>query len=286
GSGSSGNVFVKDLQTGNLVLVSNGLGGAQANSASSGQDISADGRFVAFASHASNLVAGDTNGFQDVFVKDLSTGALTRVSTATNGAQANSTCLAPSISGDGRYVTFVSIADNLVPGDSAHTDAFVKDLLTGATTLVSTNSAGVAGNGTSIAASISADGRYVVFKSDASNLVANDNNGAPDLFRKDLQTGATVLVSAAADGALSDADATNHGIFVLNGSSLGGVSADGRYIAFSSLATNMVPGDNNNQVDVFVKDMVTGAISLVSSSSAGVQGNDGSNGCAISANGR
>ena len=132
---------------------------------------------------ASNLVPGDTNGTYDVFVKDLQTGAITRVSTDANGGQGNANSYTPSISADGRYVAFTSYASNLVPGDTNGTsDVFVRDLQTGAITRVSTDADGDQGNSTAGGISISADGRYVAFNSDASNLVPDDTNGAYDVF--------------------------------------------------------------------------------------------------------
>jgi Tol biopolymer transport system component len=155
----------RDLQTGVITRVSEDAAGAQGNWSSDNPSLSADGRFVAFQSIASNLVAGDTNGTGDVFVKDLQTGAITRVSTEGAGS--------PSISADGRFVAFASNADNLVPGDTnGFTDVFVKDLQTGAITRVSLDAAGAQGNSHSSSPSLSADGRLVAFWSYANNLVA------------------------------------------------------------------------------------------------------------------
>ncbi|HMJ31064.1 MAG TPA: hypothetical protein VK512_20330, partial [Xanthobacteraceae bacterium] len=185
----------------------------------SGPSISADGRYVAFRSDASNLVPGDTNGTGDVFVRDLQTGAITRVSTNASGDQGNSASGDPSISADGRYVAFYSSASNLVPGDTNFlADVFVRDLQTGAITRVSTNASGVQGNGgehpsvSSWSPSISADGRYVAFDSYASNLVPGDTNGYADVFVRDLQTGAITRVSTNASGDQGNSFSSNPSI--------------------------------------------------------------------------
>ena len=246
-------VFVKNLGTGTLARVSTDAGGAEANDTSGGfgftdsAAISADGRFVAFSSSATNLVAGDTNGQQDVFLKDVATGAITRVSTAADGTQADGGSLGAAISADGRYVAFTSDATNLVGGDTnAATDVFVKTVANGAITRASTDGNGVEGGAESFGASISADGTRVAFVSNAANLVAGDTNGTPDVFVKDLPSGATVRASTAADGTQ-----TGDG-FSYNAS----ISSDGSRVAFTSLSSDLVAGDTNNRPDVFVTDTV------------------------------
>ena len=279
-------IYLKDLESGEVVRVSASADGTPANGNSFFPNPSADGRHVVFESDANNLVPGDTNGSGDVFVKDLLTGAVTRASTASNGAQGNAWSGNPDISANGRFVVFSSNAGNLSGADGEpFADIFVKDLRTGATTLVSAASDGTAGNGASRESVISASGRYVVFRSDATNLVAGDDNGGPDLFRKDLLTGDIVLVSSASDGTPASL-LENPDYFQLNGSTLGGVSADGRFVVFNSVADNLVAGDTNHEIDVFVKDLLTGATTRVSTASGGAQANSGSNGCGISADGR
>jgi Tol biopolymer transport system component len=197
---------------------------------------------VAIWSSADNLVPDDSNGIGDVFVKDLQTGAVTLVSADASGNQGNAESEEPNISADGRYVAFMSVADNLVPGDvNGSRDVFVKDLQTGAITLVSADASGIQGNNVSEGSSISADGRYVAFVSDADNLVAGDSNGVADLFVKDLQTGAITRMSTDASG--SEGNAFSHDA---------AISADGRYVTFFSEADNLVPGDTNGVADVFV----------------------------------
>ncbi|MBM6579823.1 PD40 domain-containing protein [Microvirga sp. BT689] len=243
-----GDIFRKDLLTGEIILVSTAANGAQTiDGDSSYAGISADGRYVVFRSEATNLVAGDTNGRWDIFRKDLLTGEIVRVSTAAGGVQADEDAFGPQITPDGRYVVFTGDATNLVPGDTnARPDIFRKDLLTGEIVCVSTTATGAAATGGgSSDAQVSADGRYVVFESSATNLVTGDTNGASDIFRKDLITGEIVRVSTAAAGTQN-----------LDGSSNAQISPTGRYVVFESSADNLVPGDTNGNNDIFRVDLV------------------------------
>ena len=263
---------------GDTTRVSVDSSGAQANNYSRFPAISADGRYVAFESEASNLVAGDTNGTGDVFVHDRQTGATTRVSVDSSGVEANGSSEASAISGDGRYVAFSSYASNLVDGDTnGMVDIFVHDRQTGATTRVSVDSGGAQANdnSSSFHVAISWDGRYVAFQSDASNLVAGDTNGTGDVFVHDRQTGLTTRVSVASGG--TEANASSSGP---------DLSDDGRYVAFSSSATNLVSGDTNSKADVFVHDLQTGATTRVSVDSTGVEANMGGGSAEISGDGR
>ena len=178
-------VFVHDRQTGQTTRVSLASDSTQGNGDSYSPSISADGRYVAFRSSASNLVSGDTNGTSDIFVHDRQGGGTTRVSVASDGTQGNGDSYSPSISADGRYVAFMSAASNLVSGDTCCSDIFVHDRQSGQTTRVSVASDGAQGNNHSWYPSISADGRYVAFHSYASNLVSGDTNSAPDVFVHD-----------------------------------------------------------------------------------------------------
>ena len=271
-------VFVHDRQTGQTTRVSVASDGTQGNgeSHSGSSAISADGRYVAFSSVATNLVPDGTNGAKDVFVHDRQTGQTTRVSVASDGTQGNSISFDPSISADGRYVTFVSWASNLISGDTnGCNDIFVHDRQTGQTTRVSVASDGTQGNNVSFYPSISADGRYVAFYSDASNLVPDGTNGAKDVFVHDRQTGQTTRVSVASDGTQGNDNSFDPSI-----------SADGRYVAFVSYASNLVSGDTNGGVHVFVHDRQTGQNTRVSVASDGTQGNSVSLDPSISADGR
>jgi len=251
--------------------------GRQANGPSGDPAISANGRYVAFYSAATNLVTGDTNGFADVFVRDLRKHRTLRVSVTSRGRQAG--CNAggcestePALSASGRYVAFESSATNLVAGDTNRlADVFVRDLRTGRTQRVSVSSSGRQAGGDrtnngSNAPVISANGRYVAFHSYASNLVAGDTNRLPDIFVRDRKTRKTIRVSVSSSG--RQADQENLGSAA--------ISADGRYVAFTSLATNLVAGDLNDITDVFVRDLRTGTTTLASLGAAGNQGDDAS----------
>jgi Tol biopolymer transport system component len=280
---SGRDVFVRDRLTGRTERVSVSSSGAQGNSWSAEPSVSADGRFVAFTSWASNLVPGDTNATAgdpwsgcDVFVRDRLTGRTERVSVSSSGAQGNDWSYSPSISADGRFVAFKSFASNLAPGDTnVVRDVFVRDRLTGTTERVSVSSSGAQGDGGSGFASISADGRFVAFESSASNLAPGDTNACYDVFVRDRLTRATERVSVSSSGAQGN-----------SWSAEPSVSADGRFVAFASWASNLVPGDTNGAYDVFLRDRLTGTTQRVSVSSSGAQANGGSGSASISADGR
>jgi Tol biopolymer transport system component len=265
-------------QSGQTSCVSVDPLGAPGNDVSGyfGMSISADGRYVAFWSYATNLVPGNTNAYSDIFVRNRQTGTTERVSIDSAGVEGNNASLSPSISADGRYVAFQSYATNLVPGDTnGYPDIFVRDRQSGLTSLVSIDSAGAQGNGGSYSPSLSADGRFVAFWSEASNLVPVDANGTRDIFVRDRQSGRTSLVSVDSTGAQA------------NGESLSpSISADGRFVAFESRATNLVPGDSNASRDVFVRDRQGGVTTRVSVDSAGAEVVYDSTGPSISADGR
>ena len=240
-------VFVHDRQTGQTTRVSVASNGTEGNDRSSAPTISADGRYLAFNSDASNLVSGDTNDQGDIFAHDRQTGQTTRVSIASDDTEGNSSSATPAVSVDGRYVAFQSFASNLISGDTnGQGDIFVHDRQTGQITRVSVASDGTEGNNFSgFSPAISADGRYVAFHSYASNLVSDDTNGRPDVFVHDRQTGQTTRVSTASDGT----EGNNHSLFYYPA-----FSADGRFVAFYSTASNLVSGDTNGMGDVFVHD--------------------------------
>ena len=257
--------------------VSVSTGGGQANDGSFDPALSADGRFVAFYSRASNLVPGDTNGFDDVFVRDRRQGRTERVSVGPGGVQGDADSYGlPAISADGRFVAFVSGATNLVPGDTnGFVQVFVRDRQTGTTQRVSVGPRGAKGDADSFDPAISAGGRFVAFTSWASNLVPGDTNDTTDVFVRDRQTGTTRRVSVGPRGVQGDA-----------GSYGPALSADGRFVAFQSSATNLVPGDTNGAGDVFVRDRRTRRTERVSVSTGGVQSDRSSGSAAISADGR
>jgi Tol biopolymer transport system component len=236
-----------------------GSGRQQANGVSLEPAISADGRFVAFTSGATNLVPGDTNNTTDVFVRDRMLQVTRRVSVGAGGQQANGLSLEPAISADGRFVAFRSRASNLVAGDTNNArDVFVRDLVAQVTTRVSVGPAGQQANGNSLRPAISAHGRFVAFASKASNLVAGDTNHGIDVFVRDRVAQVTRRVSVGPAGQQA------------NSSSIGqAISAHGRFLAFTSSASNLVPGDTNNATDVFVRDRVAQVTRRVSVRSGG-----------------
>ncbi|MCL4472921.1 MAG: hypothetical protein M1455_03125 [Actinobacteria bacterium] len=309
---TTADVFVKDTQTGAISLVSKSTLGAKGDGDSGGAAVSADGRYVAFFSYATNLSTADQDFVADVFLRDTQLGITTLVSSSTDGAvKGNSNSVRPSISADGRYVAFESDATNLVPLDNnndtdvfrkdtqthetrrvslasngnqvvddsfepsisadgnlvafssqsgmgtgdpdAIIDIFLKNMQTREVTLESTSPAGVKGNAASSAPAISANGRYVAFHSDADNLVAGDNNDARDVFRKDTESGATTRISISSSGS----EATG-------ASEDASISDNGRYVAFESGADNLSDSDGNGNFDIYSKDTVTGATDLIS----------------------
>jgi len=234
--------------------------------------LSSDDRWVAFVSQATNLVPNDKNARTDIFVRDLAGSAIVRVSVDSSGGEANNDSIEPSISADGRFVAFWSLADNLVAGDTnQRQDVFVHDRDpdgngifdegNGATTRVSVDSNGVEGNSGSISPSISADGRFVAFLSAATNLDSADTNSSTDVFLHDRATGTTRLVSVSLGGAGGNSYSVRCHL-----------SADGNFVAFSSQASDLVAGDANQRLDVFVRDLVNGTTVLASVDTSGAQG--------------
>lgn len=239
-------MFVHDRQTDTTTLVSVATDGTQANSASGGTQVSDDGRYALFASSATNLVSNDTNGYSDLFIRDLHSGTTERVSVATDGTQANNHVSGlGQISDDGRFVLFVSRATNLVQnGTNGNLNLFVRDLQSGTTEQVNVASDGSQANDHATDELMSVDGRFVFFYSRATNLVSNDTNGQTDLFVRDLQAGTTERVNVASDG--SQASGTSVHVKI---------SDDGRYALFGSTASNLVSDDTNGEFDLFVRDL-------------------------------
>ena len=252
--------FAQQILRGSL-----GEGGVEGDGGCDASALSADGRFLAFGSVADNLVDGDTNGVEDLFVRDLQTGAIERVTVASSGTQANGPSYRPSLSADGRYVAFESAATNLVAGDTNHhTDIFVRDR-TAQTTVVASVGSGGLSNGESQFARISSDGTIVGFASSASNLVAGDTNGFVDIFVRDLVASTTVCASVGPSGALGNGD-----------SGYPSLASGGGAIAFYSHASNLDPNDKNIFADAFVHDLASGTTTRVSVSSSGAGGNSDS----------
>lgn len=260
-----GDSFVHDRLDGTTVRVSVDSSGSEANGESLRPVISADGQVVAFESSARDLLPGDilgrpadSNQARDIFVRDLAAGTTTRVSVGSDGAQGAADSVRPSISADGRYVAFHSAA-RLAPADrNAARDVYVHDRSTGETTLVSEGAVTTERAFGSFSPSISADGRYIAFWSNATGLVPDDDNGASDIFVRDMQTGRIEKVSQSDGGEAGDDDSSDPSI-----------SPDGRYVAFWSLAANLVPGDDNGFRDVFLADRQESLVTRASVASDG-----------------
>ncbi|MCA1682433.1 MAG: hypothetical protein LC685_00265 [Actinobacteria bacterium] len=274
------NIYVFDFQTGRVSLISNNASGPLEDAPSTTPAISADGRVVAFASKATNLVRGTPKQKSDIFVR-TGRGAVRLVSVAFGGRQPDGGSTQPSISADGRYVVFTSAADNLVAGDdNSESDIFIADLTTGAIRRVSVNSRGGQANGASVNPSISENGRYVSFTSTAANLVPHDRNHVADVFVHDMVTGSTRRVSVASNGHAQNASVG------APFSQVSSLDAAGQYVVFDSDATNLVRRDRNGHTDVFRHSLVTGQTWLVSQGLTSKQSDNDSFSPAISANGR
>jgi len=281
-------IFVFDSQTLNTRRVSVNSIGEEANYDSSSPTISANGRYIAYASYADNLVSGDNNGLADIFVFDTQTLNTTRVNVSSTGQEATNNNFSdgasgsPSISNDGRYIAYESYADNLVLNDTNNSaDIFVFDTLSKQTTRVSVTGNGQQADSNSTSASISGDGRYITFESEATNLVPGDTNGLPDIFVFDILSKQTTRVSVTSTGIQATGGIT--------GSYSPSITKDGRYIVYVSETTNLVPGDTNGRSDIFVFDTLskqTTRVSVNNSNQQAIGGLDGSASPSINNDGR
>ena len=275
--------FIKNLATGVVTRVSTNAAGVEGNGQSLQPEFSPDGGRVLFYSVASNLVAGDTNGIFDLFIKDLATGAVTRVNTDSAGGQA----VIPNPNGpyhfsfahfspDGTKVVFDTGAANLVPGDTNGTqDVFVKDLVSGSLTRINTTAAGAQTSGSQTGEALfSPDGTKLAFNTNASDLGPADTNGVTDVYVKDLLTGAVTRVSTDSAGAEADGQSMDQAFL-----------PDGSGLLINSYADNLVVGDTNGAPDVFLKDLTTGAMTRISTDAAGSQLDTRSTGGSVSADG-
>ena len=265
-----GDIFVRDRWFGTTRRVSVASNGAQSNGYSDAPSISADGRYVVFQTDATNLVPNGPPG-SNIYLHDTSTGRTELISAAFDGSGADQGSYEPSVSRDGRYVAFMSTATNLIAGYvGRHRSVYVRDRAAGRTTLVS--------EGWAYSVVVSADGRSVAFDTDA-RMSPEDVNGSQDVYVRDQTTGVVELVSV-----------TPAGFSGLYGGSSPSLSADGRYVAFSSRSPNLVPDDSNGTDDVFVRDRHARTTSRVSLDASGRQiawGGQGAQfGPSISADGR
>jgi hypothetical protein len=274
---TNGDIYVKDLSTGELTLASTSDAEAKGNAFSYEASLSADGSSVTFLSMATNLDPSDTDSVPDVYVKNLATGDLTLASTSDTGTKGNGESFQTFLSSDGARVVFNTFASNIDPADNdSSSDIYVKDVLTGDLTLASTSDTGIKGNANSGGGVLSADGTKVAFSSDATNLDPSDADSFSDIFVKDLTTGDITLASTS-DSGRKGKDAASF---------QPSLSGDGTKVAFDSFASNLDPADKDSIQDVYVKDLATGDLTLASTSDTGVKANgDGSTTPHLSANG-
>ena len=275
-SNASNDLFLRNLQTGTVQLISCDSSGAQGNAVSSQASLSADSRFLAFTSQANNFSETDSSANQDIYIKNLQTGQLVWASATAQNSQSNGDSQHPSLSGNGNLVAFDSLASNLSGIDTNNkSDIFLKNLKTGELRLISTNQQGAQGNGHSSHPLLSSDGRWLAFESDASNLVVGDTNGKRDIFIKDLQTGLIERLNLSSNGQQDNGNAH-----------LEAMSANGRVLAFSSDGDNLSAGDSNRQRDIFIKNRDKAGVERVSLDSAGQQANGASHDADLSSDGR
>jgi Tol biopolymer transport system component len=273
-------VFVRDRRTHATKRVSLSSSGAQANDDAFDPAISGGGRYVAFFAAATNLVAHDTNGVADIFVRDREQRRTIRANVSSAGVQANGFSSSPSISADGRAVVFSSLASSLVPHDTnGLEDIFLRNTRTHKTSRVSVSSTGAQANGESTVTdnttAVSQNGRYVVFQSLASNLVSSDSNGAEDIFIRDRKARTTRRLSVGPANTQANAPSYN-----------AVVSASGRFVIFTSEASNLILGDGNGTSDIFVRDRKLHTTRRVSVGTGGTEANSSSSDSGISSNGR
>ena len=252
-------IYRKDMVSGDVLLVSKASDGTQANANCFGGGISADGRFISFTSAASSLAPGETNPKEDVFVKDVVSGSIFRVSDRPDGTPINAD-VTGYINGDGLSVVLQTSAALMQSDTHAGDDVYVKYLGTGKLALASLSESGRLGNHqTCDTAGSSQDGRFIAFSSTSDNLVPGDTNLAADIFVKDMRT-----------GYLSRASVSSSGLQANKGCIRGAISADGRFVLFTTAASNLVSNDTNGKVDAYLKDMFTGECRLISVNLSGV----------------
>lgn len=263
-----GDIFLFDTQTETIERISVDSSEAQVDGQSRYPRVSEDGRYVVFDSGATNLVAGDTNGVFDVFLRDRTLGNTTKISTGLLDAEGDGASTLPHISPNGRYIVFSSAATNLVSGDTnGFMDVFWYDTQTDTMELITVDSNEVQSNAHVLNANafVSEDGRYVVYQAEATNLVSGDTNIKTDIFLRDRTLGTTERISVDSDEAQ-----------VNNESWYPSITTDGRYVAFYSSATNLVLGDTNGFTDIFVRDRTDGETVKVTIAENGDESDDDS----------
>ncbi|MHB8513296.1 MAG: TolB-like translocation protein [Actinomycetota bacterium] len=316
--GETQNVYVRDRLLHTTTLVSKGMNGFPANGISTYAEISADGRFIAFDSDASNLVPNDTNNSTDVFLWNRMTQTIKRISVSVNGQQANADTsryngnkgsFIDCLSADGRFIVFHSTAQNLIPGlGNGVENVFELDRVSHKLLLVNVSSRGEQADGDSsndgwIAGQcVSDDGRFVAFNSTADNLVPETGSPFDDVYVRDTVLGLTERASVSSTGERPDdgfnpqqnrrstdftplfwnIDQTAVQGWLPYGYSM---TPDGRYVCFESVATNVVPGDSDSVMNTYRHDRATGTTMLFSVASGGAHGPGDSFGCSMSGSG-
>ena len=270
--------FIHNMATGNTDLISKNVSGTISNGYTETPDITFDGRYVVFSSYATNLVTSPsvTSG-NHIYLKDLSNGTVKLLSQSSTGSVANADSWNPRISCEGRTVVFQSYANNLVSGDTnnpslSKSRIYVEDLLNGIDPVYITGT----GNDNMVYPSVSCNGNYVGFSSDASNLVSGDTNSSQDTFIFDRNTSTIERISI--NSSSTQGNDSSYG--------LPGISNDGRYVVFSSDATNFASGDTNGVVDIFLRNREAGTTELLSRNSGGTISNGNNSGADLSSDGR
>jgi len=260
---STWDIFLRDRQQATTRRISLAVDGTDANDTSLEPVISADGSIIAFTSSASNLVASDVNGSSDVFIYNVTNHTIQRVSTDSSGNEADGDSRMADISQNGRFVVFESTAANLVAGDNNQvSDVFLRDMVSNNVQRVSLGNLGEEAVGASYEPAVSDDGRFIIFASDADNLVANDNNGVKDIFVRDRLENTTRRLSVASDGVEANA-----------GSDAPEISGNGTVAVYRSEATNLVNEDTNNARDIFSHDLLSALTERLSVNSLGEEAN-------------
>lgn len=272
-------IYMKDLDTGAVTLISSSSAGVQGNNRSGDPMFSPDGTKIVFSSISNNFVSGDNNlssGGRDIFIKDLATGVTSLVSSDANGNIGNGNGDDPSWSFDGKSVIFWSSASNLIPGGTNGVEqVYIKNIQTGAVRLVSVDNAGDQSNGYNNDPSFTPDDKFITYWSDASDILPGDNNGKSDIAVYNLATNKVTIGSANAQGVIGNGS-TQDPLF----------TSDGKFLTMKSTSSNFDPAANNDKYQIFVKDMTTGELELLSTNNQGVQGNDSSDDPIFSKNGQ
>lgn len=268
-------IFLRDISSGTTEVITQSTSGTLQNGSpvTGASHMSEDARFVVFSSTATNLVSGDTNNSQDVFLRDRQLAKTIRISVSEAGTEGNSNSNSPSISCDGRYIAFRSDGTNLVSGDTnGQTDVFLLDRITDELKNIT-----LSGNGYSGYPILSCDGSYIVFYSEATNIVSGDTNGKSDHFLYNVEQNSFEIISVD-----SSEDLGNDYVPPMPAT----ISDDGRFVAFQSDSSDLVSGDTNAKTDVFLRDRQAGTTERMTVSSGGTQANDFSWTARISSDGR